>query len=33
MRGDAVKRIIALAGNLEAVADVRELTRALRAPG
>jgi 2-methylcitrate dehydratase PrpD len=27
-----VKRIIALAGNLEAVADVRELTRALRAP-
>ena len=28
-----VKRIIALAGNLESVADVRELTRALRAPG
>jgi 2-methylcitrate dehydratase PrpD len=28
-----VKRIIALTGNLEAVADVRELTRALRAPG
>jgi hypothetical protein len=28
-----VKRIIALVGNLEAVADVRELTRALRAPG
>lgn len=29
----AVKRIIALADNLEALADVRELTRALRAPG
>jgi 2-methylcitrate dehydratase PrpD len=28
-----VKRIIALTGNLEALADVRELTRALRAPG
>jgi len=27
-----VKRIIALTGNLEALADVRELTRALRAP-